>query len=187
MDEVCVQFLAHLDEPLPTLPGSVAKEDYEYIRNGSGSVFLAIAPHEGIRFTYVSEGATRTACDYAEFLRQISEAFPEAEEIVLVQDNLNTHSPSSLYKAFPPDLARALAIRIDSHFTPPHGSWLNVAEAEISVLSRQCLARRISGEHELRDEVKAWTDRRNQSANKTNWQFTTDDARIKLKSLYPSF
>jgi hypothetical protein len=188
LDELPVQFHGEVAAPLPVRSGDTAKEDYEYIRNGSGSAFLALSPLEGERLTYVSPEATRTAVDYAEFLRMISEEwFPEADRIVLVQDNLNTHTPASLYKAFPPEEARRLARRFEVHYTPKHGSWLNVAESEISVLSRQCLSRRIPDKDTLRAEVAAWEKRRNESAKETNWQFTSEDARIKLKKLYPSF
>lgn len=188
VDELPVQFFGEVAAPLPARPGSPAKEDYEYVRNGSGSLFVAFAPLEGERLTYVSPGATRTSRDYAQFMRAVSgEWFPRAERITVVQDNLGSHSKGAFYAAFPAPEARALARRFEFHFTPTHASWLNVAESEISVLARQCLARRIPDEQTLRSEAKAWERRRNRAAAKAKWQFTTADARIKLERLYPQF
>ena len=187
LDELPVQFFGEVAAPLPPRPGSVAKQDYEYIRNGSGSVFMAFAPLEGKRLLYVAPGATRTGTDYARFLRMISEHWTDAHRITLVQDNLNTHNKGSLYATFPAAEARKLARHFDFHFTPKHASWLNVAESEISIFARQCLNRRLRDEKTLRHEAKAWEHARNATATKARWQFTTADARIKLKSLYPQF
>jgi len=187
VDELPVQFFGEVADRLPARPGTPAKEDYEYVRNGSGSLFLAFAPLEGKRLTYVSPGATRTSKDYAEFMRMVSGWFPGADRITVVQDNLSTHSKGAFYTAFPAPEARELARRFEFHFTPTHASWLNVAESEISVLARQCLARRIPDEETLRRETKAWERERNRTASEAKWQFTTADARIKLNSLYPQF
>ncbi len=188
VDELPVQFFGEVAPALGPLPGSPAKQDYEYIRNGSGSVFMAFAPLEGKRLVYVAPGATRTGADYAQFLRMIADEWmPNAQEVTLVQDNLSTHSKGSLYGTFPAPEARRLARHFDFHFTPTHASWLNVAESEISVFVRQCISRRIPNEATLRHEADAWAKARNATATKAKWQFTTSDARIKLASLYPQF
>ena len=149
------------------------------------NLFLVFEPLAGQRDVTVTERRTRR--DYAECLRTLSdEIYPEAEKIVLVQDNLNTHSPASLYEAFAPAEAKRLADRFEFHYTPKHGSWLNMAEIEFSILGRQCLARRIDSLEALRTETHAWTATRNHAGSKVNWRFTTEDARIKLKKLYPS-
>ena len=186
-DEVCKQLLREKQAPLPPKPGIAGREDYEYVRDGVASIFLAYAPLEGIRQTYVGPDGRRTARDYAECLRLIAEEwFPDARRIILVQDNLNTHKMGSLYKRFAPARARALAARFEVHYTPKHGSWLNMAECEISVLARQCLKRRIGDLDTLRAESGAWARRRNESNAKMDWRFDTHKARIKLQSLYPS-
>jgi len=160
--------------------------DYEYERNGTASVFMIFAPLEGRREAIVTE--RHTAIDYAHALKHVAdEMFPRAEKIVLVQDNLNTHKPASLYQAFAPQEARRLTERFEWHYTPKHGSWLDMAESELSVLSSQCLDRRIGDLATLRDEVAAWVAARNKHQAKADWQFTADDARVKLKSLYPIF
>lgn len=188
VDELPVQFFGEVAAALAPRPGSPGKQDYEYVRNGSGSVFMAFAPLEGKRLTYVAPGATRTGADYARFLGMVSDQWlPDACGITLVQDNLSTHSKGSLYGAFPAPEARRLARRFDFHYTPTHASWLNIAESEISVFVRQCLSRRIPDEATLRSEAKAWERSRNATATKARWQFTNENARIKLASLYPQF
>ena len=166
-------------------PGQPARHDYEYKRNGTANIFMLFAPLEGWRHVEVTE--RRTAVDYAKILRDLSDIhFPNAEKIVLVQDNLNTHAPASLYEAFEPAEARRIIERFEWHYTPKHGSWLNLAESELAVLSGQCLGRRIPDAATLRTEVNAWRTRRNTHNAKANWHFTTADARRKLKSLYPA-
>lgn len=159
--------------------------DYEYERNGTANLFMLFAPLEGWRHVEVTD--RHAAVDYAHLLKQLSDGwFKNAEKIVLVQDNLSTHKPASLYEAFPPAEARRLAQRFEWRCTPKHGSWLNMAETELSVLSSQCLDRRIADRQTLIDEAAAWENHRNRHHAKADWQFTTDDARIKLKRLYPS-
>jgi hypothetical protein len=169
---------------LPPKPGQVQGIDYEYERNGTANIFMAVEPLVGKR--YVSVTDRRTSQDFAEFLRQLSdEAYPQTEVIVLVTDNLNTHSPACLYECFEPAEARRLANRFEWHYTPEHGSWLNIAEIELSVLGRQCLSRRIPDKQTLIAEVAAWEKDRNDVKVQIDWQFRTEDARIKLKRLYP--
>jgi hypothetical protein len=184
LDETSKQLVAETRAPMPVAPGLPARRDYEYKRNGTANLFMLFAPLEGWR--HVKPTARRTAIDYAHVLKELSDVhFPGAETIVLVQDNLNTHAPSSLYEAFPPDEARRIAERFEWHYSPKHGSWLNMAEAELSILARQCLARRISDVPTLEQQVSAWILRRNKHHAKADWRFTTQDARIKLKNLYP--
>ena len=171
--------------PLPAQPGSVAKYDYEYKRNGTSNLFIFFAPLETWRHIKVTD--RRTMIDWAHCMRDLVDIhFPEAEKIVLVMDNLNTHKLASLYEAFPPAEARRIAEKLDIHFTPKHGSWLNMAEIELSVLSRQCLKRRMPDQATMRLEVAAWENRRNDAAATVNWRFTTEEARIKLHHLYPT-
>jgi DDE superfamily endonuclease len=185
LDETSKQLIAETREPLPMQPGQPARFDYEYKRNGTANLFMLFAPLEGWR--QVKTTSRRTAVDYAHVLRDLSDIhFAEARKIVLVQDNLNTHVPSSLYEAFEPGEARRLVERFEWHYTPKHGSWLNLAESELAVLARQCLDRRIDNAAALAREVKAWLSRRNAGHAKARWRFTTTDARIKLKSLYPA-
>lgn len=185
LDETSKQLVAETRTPLPMLPGQPARYDYEYRRNGTANMFMLFAPLEGWRHVEVTE--QRTAIDYAHILRDLSDIhFATAARITLLQDNLNTHAPSSLYEAFPPAEARRLVERFEWHYTPKHGSWLNLAESELAVLSSQCLDRRIDDRHMLAREVAAWLSRRNTHHTKANWRFTTEDARIKLKSLYPA-
>lgn len=185
LDETSKQLVAETRTPLPMRAGQTARYDYEYRRNGTANLFMLFAPLEGWRHVKVTR--QRTAIDYAHVLRDLSDLhFAAAERIVLVQDNLNTHAPSSLYEAFPPAEARRLIERFEWHYTPKHGSWLNLAEAELAVLSSQCLDRRIQDAAALAREVTAWLSHRNASHTKANWRFTTENARIKLKSLYPS-
>lgn len=169
---------------LPVEPGQEQRQDYEYKRNGTRNLFMAVEPLIGKRSVSVTD--RRTNQDFAEFLRYLSdETYSQAEIIVLVTDNLNTHSPACLYERFEPAEARRLAQRFEWHYTPEHGSWLNMAEIELSVLSRQCLARRIPDKQTLVTEVAAWVRDRNDVKVQIDWQFTTEDARIKLKRLYP--
>ena len=185
LDETTKQLVGEVATPKPTAPGSPARYDYEYVREGVANLFLIFEPLAGRCAVEVTEH--RAKKDYAGCLRKLSdELYPEAEKIVLVQDNLNTHSPASLYAAFAPAEAKRLADRFEFHYTPKHGSWLNMAQIEFSILGRQCLARRIGSLNTLRRETRAWTATRNQAGRKVNWRFTTEDARIKLKKLYPS-
>ena len=184
LDETSKQLTAETRAPVPMAPGRPARQDYEYKRNGTASLFMLFAPLEGWR--HVTVTPHRAAIDYAHVLKQLSDIhFPKAESIVLVQDNLSTHATSSLYRAFPPAEARRIVERFEWHYTPRHGSWLNMAEAELSVLARQCLARRIPDIATLDEQVVAWLRRRNKHHVKADWRFTTEDARIKLKNLYP--
>jgi hypothetical protein len=185
LDEAAKQLTAETRAPMALAPGAVARQDYEYKRNGTASLFMLFAPLEGWR--HVAVAAHRGAIDYAHVLKQLSDLhFPSAEAITLVQDNLNTHTPASLYRAFPPEEARRIADRFEWHYTPKHGSWLNMAEAELSILARQCLARRIPDIATLEQHVTAWLQRRNKHNVKADWRFTTEDARIRLKNLYPA-
>jgi DDE superfamily endonuclease len=185
LDEASKQLVGETVEPIPAVPGQPARFDYEYVRNGTANLFMVSEPLLGWRAVQVTE--RRTAKDYAEVLRWLAEdVHPDAEVIVLVQDNLNTHTLASLYEAFPPEQARRLAERFEVHYTPKHGSWLNVAEIELSVLARQCLGRRIESAEELRREVAAWEAERNERGIEVRWRFTTAEARIKLHRLYPS-
>jgi hypothetical protein len=185
LDEASKQLVGEVVQPIPAVPGRPERFDYEYVRNGTANLFMISEPLLGWRAVHVTE--RRTAKDYAEVLRWLAEdVHPDAEAIVLVQDNLNTHALASLYEAFPPGQARRLAERFEVHYTPKHGSWLNVAEIELSVLARQCLDRRIGSAEELSREVEAWEAERNERAIEVRWRFTTAEARIKLHRLYPS-
>jgi hypothetical protein len=185
LDESSKQLIAETRQPIPAKPGSPARYDYEYERNGTANLFMMFAPLEGWREVKVTD--QHTAVDYAHVLKELSDTrFPEAEKIVLVQDNLNTHKPASLYEAFPAPEARRLVERFEWHYTPKHGSWLNLAESELSVVAGQCLDERIPDKQTLTDEVTAWQTCRNKARVKTYWQFTTEQARIKLHRLYPA-
>jgi DDE superfamily endonuclease len=185
-DEASKQLIADTRQPIPMKPGRPARADYEYERHGTANLFMFFAPLEGWRHLEVT--ARRTAIDYAHALKDLADThFPKAKKIVLVQDNLNTHKPASLYEAFPPAEARRLVERFAWHYSPKHGSWLNMAESELAVLSNQCLDRRIPGLATLIKEIAAWEKDRNKHHAKADWQFTTADARIKLKYLYPTF
>jgi uncharacterized small protein (DUF1192 family) len=185
LDETSKQLIAETRVPIAAKPGRPARHDYEYERNGTANLFMLFAPLEGWRHVEVTD--RHTALDYARLLKQLSdEHFPGAARIVLVQDNLNTHKPASLYEAFPAAEARRLVERFEWHYTPKHGSWLDLAESELSVLSSQCLDRRIPDKQTLTDEVAAWQAERNKKHTKADWQFTTEDARVRLKRLYPS-
>jgi hypothetical protein len=186
MDEASKQLIGEIRRPLPMRPGQPQRIDSEYERLGTCNLFLFCEPLRGWRLVRVTE--RRTMVDWAYALRDVlTEYYSQAEKIVLVMDNLNTHSPASFYEAFAPSEARALVERLEIHYTPKHGSWLNIAECEFSVLSRQCLNRRIDDASQLGAEVNAWQQQRNQTANQINWQFRTADARQKLRRLYPAF
>ena len=186
LDETSKQLLADTRPPIPMKPGQAARGDYEYKRNGTANLFMMFAPLEGWRHIEITD--RRTAIDYAHALEALSDThFKDAKKIILVQDNLNTHKPASLYEAFLPDKARRLVERFEWHYTPKHGSWLNMAESELGVLASQCLDRRVANRQKLEIEIAAWEADRNKYHTKANWQFTTDDARIKLKHLYPTF
>ena len=185
-DETSKQLIAETRVPIPASPGHVARYDYEYERKGVRNLFMFFEPLRGWRHIEVTE--RRTKIDWAHCMKQLlDEFYPDAIRIRVVQDQLNTHSPAALYEAFEPQEARRLLDRLEFHYTPKHGSWLNMAEIEFSVLSRQCLDQRIPSETALRRECAAWEEDRNANKTKTNWRFTTQDARIKLERLYPSF
>ena len=185
-DEASKQLIADTRVPIPMKPGRPARADYEYERNGTANLFMFFAPLEGWRHIKVT--GRRTAVDYAHALKDLADKhFPKVKKIVLVQDNLNTHKPASLYEAFPPAEARRLVERFEWHYSPKHGSWLNMAESELGILSNQCLDRRIPDQKTLSKEIAAWEKDRNKHHAKADWQFTTEDARIKLKHLYPTF
>jgi hypothetical protein len=185
LDETSKQLIKETRVPIPARPGRPARTDYEYERNGTTNIFMLFAPLDGWRHVAVTD--RHAAVDYAHLLKEVADRwFPDAAKIALVQDNLSTHKPASLYEAFPPAEARRLVERFEWHYTPKHGSWLNMAETELSVLSSQCLDRRISTRQMLIDEVTAWEAARNKPHAKADWQFTTADARVKLKRLYPS-
>jgi hypothetical protein len=184
MDESSKQMIGEVREPIPCSPGHPLRIDDEYVRNGVAEIFMEVEPLAGKRHVAVTEH--RTKKDWAMQIKQmINERYPDAIKIRLVMDNLNTHSISSLYETFEPKEARRLAERLDVHYTPKHGSWLNMAEIELSVLKGQCLNSRIPDMLTLQSQVSAWEKNRNNSAKKIVWQFITTDARIKLKHLYP--
>ena len=184
MDETPRQLIGETRTPVPPSPGRPAREDYEYRRLGTCNVFMATEPKAGRRMTKVTE--RRTKADWARFLDDIAGRYPDAARITLVMDNLSTHRPGALYETFDPVRAKALWDRFDFVYTPKHGSWLNVAEVELNVMIRQCLNRRIDSIGTVRGEVAAWQAARDRVKAKVNWQFTTDDARIRLKRLYPT-
>jgi hypothetical protein len=186
MDEKPYQLLGEAREPWPMQPGSDRKVDSEYVRNGTCSIFAFTQPLAGVRHVSVRE--QRTATDWAEEIRtMVDEWFPDAEKITLVMDNLNTHKPASLYKRSPAEEARRIIKKLDIHYTPKHGSWLDMAEIELNVMTRQCLSRRIADIDTLRRELSAWESDRNDEDSRIVWQFRTKDARVKLASLYPRF
>jgi hypothetical protein len=185
MDETSKQLLRDAKEPLPMEPGTEERRDYEYERGGVVNLFLFCEPLQGRRWVDVTQRRTKT--DWAHQIKElVDERYPEAEQIVLVMDNLNTHTPASLYEAFDPKEARRLAKKLEIHYTPKHGSWLNMAEIELSVLSRQCLDRRVPDFESLQGEVASWQERRDAAGGKIDWRFSPEDARIKLKRMYPS-
>lgn len=184
MDEKPYQLLGEVRDSWAMRPGDDKKVDSEYTRNGTCSIFAFIEPLGGMHHVSVRE--RRTAKDWAEEIKYLSDTiYPDTEKIILVMDNLNTHSPASLYKAFPPEEARRILKRLEIHYTPKHGSWLNIAEIELNVMTRQCLSRRIDSIERLRKELSAWENERNSKQAGVDWQFKTKDARIKLASLYP--
>ena len=184
LDEGAKQLLGEARAPLAMKPGQPLRSDNEYERHGTCALFMLFEPLAAKRFVQVKE--RRTSLDYAQVVKWLcDELYPEALKIILVQDNLNTHGPHALYQAFAPQEARRLCERIEWHFTPKHGSWLNMAELELSVLARQCLQERMETQDNLAHQVQAWQNRRNLTATRVNWHFTTQDARIKLRRLYP--
>jgi hypothetical protein len=186
MDESSVQLIGEVHAPIPAAPGHSELKDDEYVRKGVASIFMEVEPLGGKRKVKITE--RRTRIDWAHFIKEmLEERYADAEKVVLVMDNLNTHNTASLYSAFPPEEARCLAERLEIHYTPKHGSWLDIAEIELSVLKRQCLAGRIDCIEKMRNEVAVWNSDRNNKQAKVDWQFRTNDARIKLKRLYPKF
>jgi transposase len=185
MDETSKQLLRDAHQPLSMEPGRPEHQDYEYERGGVVNLFMFLEPLRGRRWVDVTE--QRTKVDWAHQIKDlVDERYPQAERIVLVMDNLNTHTPASLYEAFDPSEAKRLAEKLEIHYTPKHGSWLNMAEIELSVLSRQCLDRRVPDFETLQAEVASWQQRRDQAGGTIEWRFRTEDARLKLKRLYPS-
>jgi hypothetical protein len=185
IDEAMKQLVKETRKNIPAAPGRPERTDYEYERNGTANLFMISEPLAGRRRVKVTD--RRTKIDFAHVLREIvDEDYADAEVIVLVMDNLNTHKPASLYEAFEPAEARRIVNRLEIHYTPKHGSWLDMAEIELNVLQKQCLNRRIPDRATLNEEVAAWEQSRNNANNKVDWQFTTQDARTKLKRLYPS-
>ena len=186
LDETSKQMIIETRAPIAAAPGRKARHDYEYERNGVANLFMLFAPLEGWRCVKVTD--RHAAPDYAQVLKELSDVhFPGAEKIILVQDNLSTHTTASLYAAFPAPEARRLVERFEWHYTPKHGRWLDMAESELGVLAHQCLDRRIPDKQTLINEVAAWQDKRNKHNAKADWQFTTANARVKLKRLYPQF
>jgi hypothetical protein len=186
LDETSRQLLGDARPPVPAAPGRPARYDPEYVRGGVVNLFLATEPLRGWRTVLVSD--QRTRLDFARCIKTLVDvAYPDADRIVLVLDQLNTHSPASLYAAFPPAEARRLADRLEIHHTPKHGSWLNMAELELSALQRQCLRQRLPDRDAMASAASAWADRRNANVTRIDWQFTTADARTKLRRLYPAF
>lgn len=184
MDESPRQLIRETRLPLPGRPGAIERYDYEYERCGVCSVFMAVEALAGWRIVQIKE--RRTKSDWALFLKDVASRYRKAQKITLIMDNLNTHAPGSFYETFPPAEAKALWDRFEFVYTPKHGSWLNIAEIEMNVLIRQCLDRRIDTVDEMRTATQAWAERRNSAQACIDWQFTTDDARIKLKRLYPT-
>jgi hypothetical protein len=185
MDETSKQLIGEIRVPLPMRPGEPCHFDCEYVRNGTANLFVAFEPLAGVRHVAVTESRTRR--DWAWFIKDLlDQRYPAADCVVLVMDQLNTHSVASLYEAFDPAEARRLAERLEVHHTPKHGSWLNMAEIELGVMARQCLGDRIADRNTLDERVQAWADARNHARRRADWQFTTADARIRLKRLYPS-
>ena len=186
MDESSKQLVGEVTAPIPAAPGHPHLQDDEYVRKGVAEIFMEVEPLAGRRHVAVTE--RRTRIDWANHIRDMLDLrYPKAEKVVLVMDNLNTHGVASLYAAFPPDEALEMARRLEIHYTPKHGSWLNVAEIELSVLKRQCLAERIPELETTRRKADAWNQAKNTRQTKVNWQFTTADARVKLKRLYPKY
>ena len=186
MDETSKQLVGETRRPIPAAPGRPARVDYEYERKGTANIFMFAEPLEGWRWTRVSE--QRRRADWAHAVKHLLDVhYADVRVVRLVMDNLNTHSIGSLYETFEPSEARRLSKRLEIHYTPKHGSWINIAEIELQVLSAQCLARRIDGIAKLAREVQAWTDERNDTVTGVDWQFTSNKARVRLKRLYPVF
>lgn len=186
MDEKPYQLLGEVRESWAMRPGDNKKVDSEYIRNGTCSIFAFVEPLGGRHHASVREH--RTALDWAEEIKYLADKmYPDAEKIILVMDNLNTHKAASLYKKYPPEEARRIIRRLEIHYTPKHGSWLDIAEIELNIMTRQCLSRRVESIELLRRELSVWEDERNSRQSKVNWQFRADKARVKLISLYPDF
>ena len=184
-DERPKQLVGEIRKPIPLVPGKLARYDYEYKRNGVTNIFMMFEPLAGKRYVKVTD--RRTKKDWAKCMRQlVDEIYPKAEQIVLVMDNLNTHTKASLYEAFEPAEAKRIADKLEIHYTPKHGSWLNMAEIELSVMARQCLGERMGKIERLASEALAWAEKRNGKEAKVDWRFTTADALTKLKKLYPS-
>ena len=184
-DESCKKLVKETREIIPPEPGQLERYDYQYERNGVANLFMFFEPLTGWRHIEVTD--QRTAIDYAHQMKYlVDERYPTAEKIVVIQDQLNTHVKASLYKAFLPEEAKRIFDKLEFHYTPKHGSWLNMAEIELSVLNRQCLNRRLSDKDTLKSEITAWEGERNQKSSSVNWRFTSADSRIKLKRLYPS-
>jgi transposase len=185
MDESPKQLIKETRKPIQAFPGQLARHDYEYERCGVCNIFMANEPLAGKRLVQITERKTKT--QWAHFIDKIAEHYPEAEKIILVMDNLNTHNPGALYEAFHPEKAKKLWDRFEFVYTPKHGSWLNMAEIELNVLNGQCLNRRIDDISLVKSEVEAWQNHRNNKDAQINWQFTTEKARVKLKRLYPTY
>lgn len=184
IDETSKQLLSHTRVPQPASPGTPARIDDEYKRCGTANIFLMVEPLTGQTVVKATERRTKT--DFAHFVRDLCDGpYRDAERLIVVMDNLNTHSPASLYEAFPPEEARRLVEKLEIHYTPKHGSWLDIAEIELSVLARQCLHQRISSISELRQILSSWQAKHNAGNHCVTWRFTTDDARIKPGRLYP--
>jgi hypothetical protein len=184
MDESNKQLVGEVRDPIAPAPGRGQIVDHEYVRNGVAEIFLEVEPMTGRRHVAITESRTRK--DWAVYIKgMLEDRYPKALKVILVMDNLNTHSAASLYEAFEPEVARLLASRLEIHYTPKHGSWLNIAEIELSALNTQCLNRRIPTIELMRTEISAWENDRNNRASTIDWRFTTADARIKLKRLYP--
>lgn len=185
VDESSKQLTKEVRDPLPAKPGQVLKYDTEYERNGTASIFMAFEPLQGLRYTKITE--QRTQVDWAIYIKElVDNHYSQAKKIIFIMDNLNTHRKSSLYEAFEPAEAKRIADKFEIRYTPKHGSWLNMAEIELSHLNRQCLDRRIGERSEMSSEVGAWTKERNDNKVIADWQFTTADARVKLRKLYPT-
>jgi hypothetical protein len=185
MDEKLYQLINNLIEPIPMTTEHPKREDYTYERNGTCNIFMITSPEIGWRHVKVTD--QRTAIDYAEVIKELVDVwFPHAEKIDLISDNLNTHTGASLYKKYKPEEARRILKKIEFHYTPKHASWLNMAEIELSILGNQCINRRIGNKETLIQEIQAWEDKRNQLKSKINWNFTSEQARIKLKRSYPN-
>lgn len=185
MDESSIQHIKEVRAPIPAIPGRAERYDTEYERNGVSNIFMLFEPLASTRYVNVTD--RRTAIDWAHQIKELVDTYyPDAVKIVLVMDNLNTHTGASLYKTFPPEEAHRIISKLEIHYTPKHGSWLNMAEIELSILSKQCLSKRIPDQKRLAKEIGAWAKKRNDFSSSMKWRFTTKNARIKLKKLYPT-